>query len=177
MIARLLAFVAVFGVLQAAWQWSEGTELHPWLIDRGIVAPAAALARQITPSESVVSEGNVLRGAGTQLRIVNGCDGTETLFLLCAGFAVAPIPWRRRALGLLLGLPFVYALNQARILGLYYSLRADAGLFDALHGIVTPVLMVVAGWSSSRRPCWGCRTGAAPPQCPHCCRSSSPSYS
>jgi exosortase/archaeosortase family protein len=142
MIARILVFVAVFGVLQTAWQWSDGTAAHRGLIERGVVAPAAAIARLLTPRESVVREGNVLRGAGTQLRIVNGCDGTETLFLLCAGFAVAPIPWRRRALGWLIGLPFVYALNQARILGLYYSLRA--GLFDTLHGVVTPVLMVVA---------------------------------
>jgi exosortase/archaeosortase family protein len=144
MIVRVVAFVVVFCVLEVAWQWTDGTALHRSLIERAVVAPAAAIARQLTPDEPVVREGDVLRGPGAQLRIVPGCDGTETLFLLSAGFAVAPLPWRRRLLAWALGVPFVYALNQARILSLYYSLRASADLFDALHGIVTPILMVVA---------------------------------
>ena len=144
MIIRVLAFVAVFGALEGVWQWTDATPAHSWVIERGVVAPAAAIARQLTPRQPVASEGDVLRGPGTQLRIVSGCDGTETLFLLTAGFVVAPLPRRRRLLAWSLGLPFVYVLNQARILGLYYSLRTDAALFDALHGIITPVLMVVA---------------------------------
>ena len=144
MIARVLAFVAVFGVLESAWQWTDAAPAHRRVIEHGVVAPAAAIARRLTPEQPIASEGDVLRGPGTRLRIVAGCDGTETLFLLTAGFVVAPLPWRRRLLAWAIGLPFVYVLNQARILSLYYSLRADAALFDALHGIVTPVLMVIA---------------------------------
>jgi exosortase/archaeosortase family protein len=144
MISRVLAFVAVFAVLEAAWLWTDATTAHRWVIERGVVAPAAAAARQLTPLHPVVSAGDVLDGSGTRLRIVAGCDGIETLFLLTAGFAVAPLPWRRRLLGWTLGLPFVYVLNQARILSLYYALRTNPALFDALHGIVTPVLMVIA---------------------------------
>jgi exosortase/archaeosortase family protein len=133
MLARVLAFVAVFGALESAWQWTDATGAHRWLIERGVVAPAGAIARHLTPHQPVASEGDVLRGPGAQLRI-----------LLTAGFAVAPLPWRRRLLAWAVGLIFVYVLNQARILSLYYSLRAGPALFDALHGIVTPVLMVVS---------------------------------
>jgi hypothetical protein len=38
----------------------------------------------------------------------------------------------------------VYTLNLIRILALFYAHHADSALFDMLHGIVTPVLMVLS---------------------------------
>ena len=70
-------------------------------------------------------------------------DGMETLFLLFAGFAAAPICWRARIGGILVGLPVVYALNLARILALFYAHHRDADLFDLMHGFVAPVVMVL----------------------------------
>ena len=144
MIRRSLAFVAVFGTLQMGWQLLDGTALQHFLIARGVVAPAASIGRALTPSLGIYAAGNRLRGPGGGINVVNGCDGMETLFLLLAGFAVAPLPPQARIRGVLAGIPLVYVLNLARILGLFYARRVDMGIFDVMHGIVTPVLMVVS---------------------------------
>ena len=33
-------------------------------------------------------------------------------------------------------------LNQARIVALFFANRADAELFDALHGMIAPLLLI-----------------------------------
>jgi exosortase family protein XrtM len=140
---RLAAFVLVFTALQCAWQWSAQTAGAQRAIELVIVMPAAWLANRLTPEVHASAAGRHLRAPGGGINVVNGCDGTETLFLLLAGFAVAPLGPLSRLLGALLGIPLVYALNQARILALFYAHRRDTELFDLLHGYLTPILMVL----------------------------------
>lgn len=144
MIARALIFLAVFGALQLGWQLLDGSPLYHAVIDQGVVVPAAALGRALTPEMGVHAVGNHLRENSGGLNIVNGCDGMETLFLLFAGFAVAPLSWRSRLGGILAGIAVVYGLNLVRILALFYARGSDMELFDLLHGIVTPAIMVLA---------------------------------
>ncbi|MFI4890050.1 MAG: archaeosortase/exosortase family protein [Steroidobacterales bacterium] len=144
MIGRAFAFVMIFAGLQFGWQALEGSAVQHLAVDRGIVNPAAILARLITPGLNVYATGNQLREPAGGLNIVNGCDGMETLFLLVAGLAVAPLSVRGRIAGILSGIPVVYVLNQARILALFYARHSDMKLFDVLHGVVTPLCMVIS---------------------------------
>lgn len=144
MIRRAFAFAIVFGTLQIGWQLLDGSALQHLLIDRGVVVPAAWIARILTPTLGVYALGDRLRVPTGGINIVNGCDGMETLFLLVAGFVVAPLPRRARLSGIFAGVPVVYVLNLVRILTLFYAHRDDARLFDLLHGVVTPIAMVLA---------------------------------
>jgi exosortase/archaeosortase family protein len=144
LVGRALLFVLVFGALQLGWQMLDGGALHHLLIDEGIVAPAARAVHVLSPDLPVQAAGHRLLEPHGGLNIVNGCDGMETLFMLLAAFAVAPIPVRARISGLLVGIPITYILNQVRILVLFYAHRGDSESFDVLHGIVTPILMVVS---------------------------------
>ena len=144
MIVRASVFIAVFAVLQFGWQASDGGPLHALWINRGVAAPAAFIADSLTPGLGIRASGNRIHATGGGINIVNGCDGMDTMFLLLAGFCVAPIPARARIAGILVGMPLCYALNLLRILALLYARQHDIGLFDLLHGIVTPVCMVAA---------------------------------
>ena len=84
-----------------------------------------------------------IRAPGGGLNILNGCEGLEALFLLIAAFAVAPLTWQAKLLGAGLGVLVVFAVNQARILVLFYAYRADHALFDQLHSTVTPIAVVL----------------------------------
>lgn len=66
------------------------------------------------------------------------------MFLLAAALAAVRLPGWQRTIALLLGVGLIFALNQARILTLFYTFRADRGLFDVLHTAVLPVLLVAA---------------------------------
>ena len=134
----------MFTSLQFSWQALQGSAIERFIIHDGTVVPAASFVNLITPDVHASAVDSAVHAPGGGLNILNGCEGMEALFLLFAAFAIAPIAWRSRWVGLLLGIAVVFIVNQARILLLFYAYRADHALFDPLHGIVTPIAVVLA---------------------------------
>jgi exosortase/archaeosortase family protein len=141
---RAAAFAAVFCALQLGWQALGDTVVHRIVVDRATVGVAVILINALTPAVRAVGAGTAVHAAGGGLNIVNGCEGTETWFLLCAAFAAASLTWRARAVGLALGTVLVFAVNQVRILALFYANRSDSEVFNLLHAIVGPIVVIVA---------------------------------
>jgi exosortase family protein XrtM len=142
-VVRALVFVSLFAVLQLGWQALRGTPVERFVIHDCTVAPAAQLVKLLTPSVQVQAVDFSLRAPGGSLNILNGCEGIEALFLLCAAFAVVHLPWRQRIVGLLLGTAVIFVVNQARILLLFYAYRSNHAWFDPLHAMVTPIAVVL----------------------------------
>ena len=140
---RAIGFVGIFAILQFSWQALHGSAIERLVIHDGTVVPATFFANRLTPDVHVAAVDFSMRAAGGGLNILNGCEGMEALFLLLAAFAIAPIPWRSRVIGLLLGIAVVFIVNQARILALFYAYRANHALFDPLHAIVTPIAVIL----------------------------------
>jgi len=157
-VATVLVFMAVFFGLQWGWESAHGTGLERLVIDQATVQPAAWLASLITPDIQPYAQGPRLKAQGGGINILNGCEGTDVLFLLIAAFAVAPLFLKPRLTGLLIGAVLVYVLNQGRILALFYAWRADRGLFEMLHGYVGPLVLVALVaiffhlWLQAHRP-------------------------
>jgi exosortase family protein XrtM len=147
-IRKIILFAVVFSALQLTWQASAESTIARAFIEKAVVAPAAFTVNVLTPDAHATATGSHLRARGGGINIINGCDGMDLLFLLIAGFAVAPLSARSRLLGILTGVPLVYVLNQTRILALFYSSRVNTNLFDALHGFIAPivVILVIAGY-------------------------------
>lgn len=142
--ATILLSVLLFALLQLAWQLLDGTLVSRILIDGTVVRPAAFLINVVTPSAQAKVVGySIVTPVGIGIRIMNGCEGVEMVFLLLASFAVAPLPWATRGLAMLMGMPLVFVANELRILALFYANRLNDRLFDELHGVVCPILMIV----------------------------------
>jgi exosortase/archaeosortase family protein len=141
-LSLLLIFMAAFFALQWAWGQARGTAVERLIIDQATVRPAAFLVNLISPGTSAYADGSRIKAPGGGINILNGCEGTEVLFLLYAAFLAAPLAWRARLLGTGAATLFVYVLNQARIVALFFANRADAELFDALHGMIAPLLLI-----------------------------------
>jgi exosortase family protein XrtM len=139
---RLVAFVLLCGALYEALAqaWSRG--LSHWVIDVGTVAPAAWLARWLFADPSIVADGSHLRSAPASLNVLFGCEGSDVLLVLAAALLVAPVRWRDRVLGLVAGVAVVFAVNQLRLLALFFALREHTGWFGPLHGLVAPLGVV-----------------------------------
>jgi exosortase family protein XrtM len=144
LIVRASAFVLLFALLQLGWQSLRGTAVERFVIHDLTVQPAARLISLLTPAVHVQAVDFSLRAPGGGLNILNGCEGIEALFLLCAAFAVVPLPWRQRVTGLLLGSGVIFVVNQARILLLFYAYRASHDWFDPLHAMITPIAVILA---------------------------------
>lgn len=144
---RLLVFVALFVAVffgcEALYMQSRGTGFERIFIDTLTVKPSAALINWFTPDEHVSAQGPRLVSPFARLSVLNGCEGTEAMFLLMAAISAFAAPWRHKLFGALLGIGLVYVLNQMRIVALYYSFRADKGLFDLIHGTLGPTLIVL----------------------------------
>lgn len=147
-IARAGAFLALFTALQGLWQLSSATTDGRLLIGQAVVAPAVHLIGLMSPGLHAHAEGRIIWAGGAGLDVINGCDGMAALWLLVAACAIAPLARRQRLTAALLGIPIVYAANQARLIAMVYALRADRMGFELLHGLVGPIFMVltIAGY-------------------------------
>lgn len=159
-------FLGVFVLLQWAWNEARGTWIERLVINQMTVKTAASLINMLDPVISVQAVGSRLKAEGGGINILNGCEGIEVVFLLACAMLVAPIAWRARLLGLVAGSLVVFILNQGRVLALFYAFRIDRGIFDILHGVIAPLLMILAAgaffafWLSR----YGPRTAVAPPE-------------
>jgi exosortase/archaeosortase family protein len=140
---QVAAFALAFAFMQTAWSFAQGTVIERVAVDHATVIPAAWLLNLITPAVRAAAVGTSIRAAGGGINVLNGCEGFEILFLLAAGLLVAPMTWRRRLPGLFVGTLFVWLLNQARIVVLFYAYRTNKDMFALLHGTVAPLVMIV----------------------------------
>jgi exosortase/archaeosortase family protein len=141
---RAAAFLVAFSVLQLGWQALRGSALEYFVIHTCTVVPATWLANHLTPGLGARAAGFSIHAPGGGLNVLNGCEGLEALFVLVAAFLIAPAPWRSRPLGLIGGALVVFVANQVRILVLFYAFRDERALFDPLHTLVTPLVLILA---------------------------------
>jgi len=139
-----LVFVLAFLFLQTLWSQARDTALERLWIDTATVKTAVALIDFVSPEVQASAQGSRIKAPGGGINVLNGCEGTDILFLLTAAFLAFPMPWHRRLAGLGLGLVLVFLLNEARILALFYAYRSDRALFDLLHSLVAPIALIVA---------------------------------
>lgn len=140
----LAIFLGVFFALQWLWGEARDTWIERIVIHTATVKPAAAMIQIITPEINALPVAASIKASGGGLNILNGCEGTEIMFLLVAAFAAVRMGWRRKLIGLALGLGLVFLLNQARILALFYTFRNERNLFDILHTTILPAALVIA---------------------------------
>jgi exosortase family protein XrtM len=154
---RVAAFALVFLLLQRAYAAASGSWVEHLVIDVATVQTAAVLLGALWPGMGVHAAGARIASPGGSINVLNGCEGTDVIFLLVAAMLAAPLPWRQRLFGLAVGVPFVFALNQARLMALFHALRHDPVWFGRLHSTVGPLLLVLAvglffAWWLARAP-------------------------
>jgi exosortase family protein XrtM len=140
---RIVCFIAVFVALNRAFLhfWNDG--LSHWIIDWATVRPSAWIAAHLEGSSAITANGPRLQAPDGSIRVQFGCEGTDVLMLLVSALLVTPIPWGRRLAGLAVGALFVFAVNQARVLALFYALRRAPSWFGQVHGLIAPLVVVV----------------------------------
>lgn len=158
----LLRFALIFGLvfllLQWAYQGLADTALYRFYIEQLTVRPSAFVIQLIASQDHVIAEGHRLVWPGGGLNILNGCDGAEAVELLLAAFFAVSGSWRMKWSGMAIGLCLIYVLNQARLVALYFAIRHDKTLFELIHGLVGPLVIIAlatlffAWWIAPREP-------------------------
>ena len=143
----MLRFFLAFLLLQALL---FGLELTPW-VQQWFVIPwtdtlaaiSAGLVKVFDPS--VIAEGNVLQSArnGFAVAIEAGCNGVEASIVLVAAMLAFPAPWKRKLLGLAIGIVAVQGLNIVRVISLFYLGQWSFDLFEFAHQYVWQALIML----------------------------------
>jgi exosortase/archaeosortase family protein len=143
LVPALAIFLLSFLALQLGWHEARGTRLERWVIDYATVRTGVLLINTLTPQAAAVAEGASILAPDGGINVRNGCEGTEVLFLLLAALLAYPFSWRLRLVGAVVGAAYVFIINQARLLVLFYAIRNDRLLFSELHGVVAPLVLIL----------------------------------
>jgi exosortase family protein XrtM len=111
----------------------------------GVVAPGVLIIHFVAPGDQVQGLGNQIVAGSNVLEIVRGCDGDGVFFLLVAAIVAVRGSAVRVLRGVLGATLFVYLLNQARVVLLYFAIAKQRSLFLPLHSYVFPSLFVLLG--------------------------------
>ena len=107
---------------------------------------AAGLLRWV--GQEVSASGASLDGPGFACTVDTGCNGMSAVVLMAAGLLSFPVPFRFRALGVLL-LPLILLINVIRIAGLYWTGVHAPDWFGSAHvygGQVLVILLTMFLW-------------------------------
>ena len=100
-------------------------------------------------TDGIEVRGTLISGTLFTVEIARGCDAYRICALLAAAMLAFPAPWRAKAIGLLLGLIWLNALNFVRICGLYFIGGLYYSEFQRAHVIYFPIFLIamtVAAW-------------------------------
>lgn len=141
---RLIAgFLLLYLLLQWGYAQTQGTLVEQWLIDKSTVQTSAFLINFLQGNELVQAQTHRLISPQVRISVLHGCEGIETMLLLIAAILVFTAPWRAKVLGIVLGIAIIFALNQMRIVALYFTALRHPEWFSALHGYIGPAIIIV----------------------------------
>lgn len=145
-------FLGLFALYLAAvgWLLPIATRAFPGVTRFMVTATAAieyallaAFTDEAARSETVVHLGPFA------VRIIGECTGMFEMAIYAACVLAFPTRWRKKAIGLLLGIPAIYAFNLLRILCLILVGRYANASFDFFHLYFwqgTLILMITSVW-------------------------------
>ena len=143
----MIRFFVLFVALQAVL---FGAELTPWAQQYFVVPWTDALASLsawlVTVFDpNVAASGKLLRSTsnGFAVSIEAGCNGVEATIVLIAAMLAFPASWKRRLLGLAVGIVAVQGLNIVRVISLFYLGQWDLEAFEWAHLYVWQALIML----------------------------------
>ena len=142
LLRQTILFFFVFALFQVGWLLLRDNAFGHFVRGEITVKPAVTLINLLSPSIHAQALGNQIIAPGGGLVIKLGCEGLEAMFILIAAIIASSVKFKNMISGLLMGTLLVYVLNQARILILFYTNRADKALFHLLHATIAPIVLI-----------------------------------
>jgi len=127
----VLFLVSIVGLYLVRW-WGP--------VDEHVVQPftlfIATLARVLLGlfGSAVTQEGTIVSFGGVSLNILDECNGVPAIIVFLSAILAYPAPLRSKLLGLAIGLPAIFVLNEVRVLSLFLAVRYfSPEVFQILH--------------------------------------------
>lgn len=137
-------FVLIFVVIQSLYYFSNVFTI-PYRLQKVNALVSSTIINTVTPRENTTAEGRSLKWGVSSVEIGWGCEGIEGIFIIIAALSAYYMGLREKLLGILVGTLFLYCLNIARIVMIYYTIRYKSALFDIMHMYVGQTFIIFFG--------------------------------
>ncbi|MGH8004817.1 MAG: exosortase H [Limisphaerales bacterium] len=129
-VGKFLLFLILLGILysQTSSRWDA--------FHTGFTAATAEVvsACYSLGGTKTSASGNLITGERIALLVIEECTGAYEMIIFAAAVLAFPTGWRKKGLGLLLGLPLLYAINILRMMLLaWVQAHGSPALFDFMH--------------------------------------------
>jgi exosortase H (IPTLxxWG-CTERM-specific) len=120
-------------------------------VNDAVVIPYTAFVARISGAvldllgEDITVTGCRLSSPRFAVTIYNGCNGLITSLIFVSGVLAFPASWRAKAAGVVGGLLAIQAINQVRIVSLFYIGVFLPDYFDESHILIWQSLVILAG--------------------------------
>lgn len=154
-IVQVIVFFIIYTLLLWLWGWARNSAFAHFLIEDVTVKTAVGFVNLISPNFNSIAHGTHMTSSAGGINVVNGCEGVEVMFLLIAAMIISPLSVRAKIVGILVGLIYIFFLNQVRLVVMFYAVRENKQLFELVHGTIAPIILValtgffLALWISS----------------------------
>lgn len=144
---REVVFLAVFLALLAAsftlisWNPVNDHVVEPFTAG---VAKASGVTLALL-GQDVAMRGTIIESPRFAVNIRNGCNGVETMLIFLAAVLAFPAPWKARAIGLLVGIVAIQAVNLLRVVALFLTGAYFPSWFDTSHTVVWQSVVILSG--------------------------------
>lgn len=109
-----------------------------------VVAFCSSAIMNVFGSWTSVS-GTHLSSSDFSINVVYGCDGAFATAILLSGIIAYPSRIKEKLMGVLIGIPAIFAINQARVISLFLLGRRHPGQFEEVHIYVwQPIIIIFA---------------------------------
>jgi len=133
MVIRFLVLFVVFLLIGYILYKVFYTHVYPFLVGTLHIEVGAHIINIISSGEKVVAQGvNIVSGTST-MQIAKGCEGIDGIILITAAILAFPAGIRKKCIGVVIGILFIYVLNIVRIVGLWFTLKYEPAFFDIMH--------------------------------------------
>ncbi len=79
------------------------------------------------------------------IQVVHGCDGVFATAILLSGIIAYPSRIKEKLIGILIGIPAIFAINQVRVISLFLLGRRYPAVFEEVHVYVwQPIIIIFA---------------------------------
>ncbi len=137
----IVFLIAIVGLYLVRW--------IPW-VDSSVIVPfthgIASLTRIMLgwTGAEVGQNGTLVSFNGASLNILEECNGVPAIIVLVSAILAYPASWIRKAQGLALGIPAIFAINQIRVLSLFFIHRyMSPQLFELMHEYVWQFVVIL----------------------------------
>ncbi|MEM6794128.1 MAG: exosortase H [Acidobacteriota bacterium] len=108
------------------------------------VAKASGVALNVI-GQGITMDGTRIRNERFAVNIKNGCNGVETMIIFLAAVISFPAPWKARAVGLVIGILAIQAVNLIRVVALFLTGAYFPEFFDSSHTVVWQTIVILSG--------------------------------